>query len=221
MPIGRYFVFSGSLLLALLFLADRYIQNWSRRRRLAGVDKTIIRLHTAHKWPEAIVFDTSLPTIVPPPRRPPLPTGVLPAAGSRGRRDRPFALAVPEAMPATGRASSRPTEAHRTAARYGQPAAHPRRIASYATPSGYRTRGSSGREVTAVSSSPPNHGNFHPWNKLRVGKLFQVSQSCDRRKPHETAFSDQPRAAGVDTGPGRVGFRAGWASRRWPRRTTP
>jgi hypothetical protein len=31
------------------------------------VDKSIIRIKSAHKWPEPIVIDTSLPTIVPPP----------------------------------------------------------------------------------------------------------------------------------------------------------
>jgi hypothetical protein len=31
------------------------------------VDKSIIRINSAHKWPEAIVIDTNLPTIVPPP----------------------------------------------------------------------------------------------------------------------------------------------------------
>ena len=44
-PLGRYFFFAGSLLLGMLF----------------------IRIKSAHKWPEPIVIDTSLPTIVPPP----------------------------------------------------------------------------------------------------------------------------------------------------------
>ena len=78
MPLARYFTVAGSLLLALLFLADWYFPKLVVTPARAGVDKTIIRLHSAHKWPEATVFDTSLPTIVPPPsplivaqRRPP------------------------------------------------------------------------------------------------------------------------------------------------------
>ncbi|MBX9646923.1 MAG: hypothetical protein K2X57_07690 [Xanthobacteraceae bacterium] len=67
MPLARYFTFTGSLLLALLFLADWYLPKLVAAPARAGVDKTIIRLHSAHKWPEATVFDTSLPTIVPPP----------------------------------------------------------------------------------------------------------------------------------------------------------
>jgi len=34
--------------------------------REAQVDKSIIRIKSAHKWPERLVIDTSLPTIVPP-----------------------------------------------------------------------------------------------------------------------------------------------------------
>jgi hypothetical protein len=66
MPLGRYFGCAGSLLLALLFLADWYIPKLSAEPDRADVDRSIIRIHSMHKWPEAIVFDTSLPTIVPP-----------------------------------------------------------------------------------------------------------------------------------------------------------
>jgi hypothetical protein len=68
-PLIRYFFFAGSLLLAMLFLADGYWADASSPfpTREARVDKSIIRIHSAHKWPEAIDIDTSLPTIVPPP----------------------------------------------------------------------------------------------------------------------------------------------------------
>jgi hypothetical protein len=68
-PLIRYFFFAGSLLLAMLFLADGYWTDASSASfmREARVDKSIIRIHSAHKWPEAIDIDTSLPTIVPPP----------------------------------------------------------------------------------------------------------------------------------------------------------
>jgi hypothetical protein len=65
MPLGRYFVFMGSLLLAMLFLADWWMPKLAAERDPAAVDKTIIRIRSAQKWPEAIVIDTSLPTIVP------------------------------------------------------------------------------------------------------------------------------------------------------------
>jgi hypothetical protein len=66
-PLGRYFFFVGSLLLAMLLVADLYLpaspQSFVRE---AYVNKSIIRIKSAHKWPERIVIDTSLPTIVPP-----------------------------------------------------------------------------------------------------------------------------------------------------------
>jgi hypothetical protein len=66
-PLGRYFAFVGSLLLGMLFIADWYLPSASQTSfREARVDKSIIRIKSAHKWPEAVVIDTSMPTIVPP-----------------------------------------------------------------------------------------------------------------------------------------------------------
>src|SRR6476646_10388836 len=69
MPLGRYFAVIGSVLLALLFLADRYLPQPAATPHRAHVDRTVIRLQSDHRWPERIVIDTSLPTIVPPPAR--------------------------------------------------------------------------------------------------------------------------------------------------------
>jgi hypothetical protein len=67
-PLGRYFAFVGSLLLGMLFIANWYLPSASSQTffRETRVDKSIIRIKSAHKWPEPIVIDTSLPTIVPP-----------------------------------------------------------------------------------------------------------------------------------------------------------
>jgi hypothetical protein len=52
----------------MLLISDRYLPKASQSFfREAGVDKSIIRIKSAHKWPEPIVFNTSLLTIVPPP----------------------------------------------------------------------------------------------------------------------------------------------------------
>jgi hypothetical protein len=65
-PIGRYFLVIGSILFAMLFIAERY---WpaatSPTFPEARFDRSIIRVQSAHRWPERIVFDTSLPTLVP------------------------------------------------------------------------------------------------------------------------------------------------------------
>jgi len=54
----------------MLFISDWYFPKASSSQtffREARVDKSIIRIKSAHKWPEPIVIDTSQPTIVPPP----------------------------------------------------------------------------------------------------------------------------------------------------------
>jgi hypothetical protein len=53
----------------MLFISDRYLPKVSAQNffREAPVDKSIIHIKSAHKWPEPVVFDTSLLTIVPPP----------------------------------------------------------------------------------------------------------------------------------------------------------
>ena len=108
MPLVRYFTFAGSLLLALLFLADWYFPKLVAPPATAGVDKSIIRLHSAHKWPEATVYDTSLPTIVPPPapmilavQRPPQPAAQTKAPMQA------FAMAIKE-TPATASGRLKP-----------------------------------------------------------------------------------------------------------------
>ena len=66
MPVGRYLLFVGSVLLALLFVSDRYFPEQIAPSARADVDRSAIRVHSRHKWPDAVVYDTSLPTIVPP-----------------------------------------------------------------------------------------------------------------------------------------------------------
>jgi hypothetical protein len=63
MPLWRYFAFSGSVLLALLLLADWCLPKSSADSARVEVDKTIIRIHSAKQWPDAIVFDTNRPTL--------------------------------------------------------------------------------------------------------------------------------------------------------------
>lgn len=67
MPIIRYFVFVGALLLVLLFAADRYLPAPVEQAGPSEPDRTIIRIASARSLPEKIVFDTrpraDLPTI--------------------------------------------------------------------------------------------------------------------------------------------------------------
>ena len=67
MPIRGYFIYMGGLLLALLFLADWYFPPLDAEQSRSDVDRSTIRIHSARKWPQAVVIDTTQPTIVPPP----------------------------------------------------------------------------------------------------------------------------------------------------------
>ena len=59
MPLGRYFIITGGMLLGLLFLVDWYLPTNAIVTTENDIDRTIIRIRTAHRWPQAIQFDTS------------------------------------------------------------------------------------------------------------------------------------------------------------------
>jgi hypothetical protein len=64
MPLARYFYFVGGVLLALLFVLDACFPELP----IAATPKVylpVIRISSIEKLPERIVYDTSLPTIVP------------------------------------------------------------------------------------------------------------------------------------------------------------
>jgi hypothetical protein len=70
MPLIRYFVFVGGALLALLLIANACLPALPvavDSSSSAGVDRSVIRIHSDRKWPERVVFDTSRPTITPAP----------------------------------------------------------------------------------------------------------------------------------------------------------
>ena len=66
MPLGRYFIYVGGFLLALILGIDWYLPQQPAEASRADVDRSTIRIHSVHKWPSAVVFDTTQPTIVPP-----------------------------------------------------------------------------------------------------------------------------------------------------------
>jgi hypothetical protein len=64
-PIARYFIIVGGSLAALLFIAGWCLPTPAARfaDRPQALERAIIRIKSAHKWPEKIVMDTSQPTI--------------------------------------------------------------------------------------------------------------------------------------------------------------
>ena len=103
MPIARYFLFVGGVLLALLVAIDALFPQQAAvvSQAVPSVDKTVVRIRSDQKLPERVVYDTSLPTIVPPvltaqaATPPATPVAVDIPAQARVRET--FAQLVPEA----------------------------------------------------------------------------------------------------------------------------
>jgi hypothetical protein len=64
MPLARYFSYVGGVLLALLLVLDAYLPKVPVAER-ADANLPVIRIHSDRKWPERVVYDASLPTIIP------------------------------------------------------------------------------------------------------------------------------------------------------------
>lgn len=65
MPVARYFLFVGGVLLALLFILDASLPKLPDTVAV-NTDLPAIRIHSDRKWPERVVFDTNRPTTVVP-----------------------------------------------------------------------------------------------------------------------------------------------------------
>ncbi|MGB8609935.1 hypothetical protein [Bradyrhizobium sp.] len=60
MPLARYFLVIGGVLLALLFVVDAVLPSLPVADKTdAAVDMPVIRINSDRKWPERVVFDTS------------------------------------------------------------------------------------------------------------------------------------------------------------------
>lgn len=137
MPLGRYFACVGGLLLALLFLIDWYVpQTTVARPANADVDRTIIRIHSAHRWPAAVVFDTTQPTITPPQQT--AQAEAIPPAPPQAKRPPREALALAQAgeAPAAVVAHAAPPRQVKRRVRTTRPV-YSSRVASY-EPFGFR-----------------------------------------------------------------------------------
>jgi hypothetical protein len=66
MPVLRYFLYIGGVLFGLLFILDAYLPTPPMPARVHN-NMPVIRIASDRKWPERVVYDTNLPTIVPAP----------------------------------------------------------------------------------------------------------------------------------------------------------
>ena len=97
MPVVRYFLFVGGVLLALLLAVDAFSpqQVAVASNTAPGVDKTVVRIRSDQKLPERVVYDTSLPTIVPPAATVQVAAAPTPEATAQARVRDTFAQFVP------------------------------------------------------------------------------------------------------------------------------
>ena len=97
MLLVRYFLFVGGVLLTLVFTLDAWLTEPPVMER-SQANSSVMRIHSDRKWPERIVFDTTLPAIVPAQtaiveERVPGPSTVIDARKEREREA--FALMQP------------------------------------------------------------------------------------------------------------------------------
>src|SRR5213593_2090835 len=64
MPLARYFLYVGGVLLALLLVLDTLLPK-SPMPEQAHANLPVIRIHSMEKFPERVVYDTALPTRAP------------------------------------------------------------------------------------------------------------------------------------------------------------
>ncbi len=108
MPLLRYFVFVGGVLLALLLICDAIFPNIPLPSTLtSGTDRPAIRIWSERKWPERVVIDTSIPTPVHSQLAAAEPNAKAAAAPTPARE------AFAQMMPTESK--QRPTEAQRSA----------------------------------------------------------------------------------------------------------
>ena len=126
MPIARYFLFVGGVLLALLLAIDAFVPQQAvvASQAAPSVDKTVVRIRSDQKLPERVVYDMSLPTIVPPAVvtakavAPAVPAAAPAAADipAQARVRETFAQFVPEAKKAEPQAQPRKRKVAKTRA---------------------------------------------------------------------------------------------------------
>jgi hypothetical protein len=136
MPLGRYFAYVGGSLLALLFVIDWYMPQTASPPADVSVDRSIIRIHSAHRWPAAVVFDTTQPTITPPQQT--TRAEAIPPAPPQAKRAPREALALAQAgeIPGAVAAHAVPSKQVKRRARTSRPV-YSSRVASY-EPFGFR-----------------------------------------------------------------------------------
>jgi hypothetical protein len=120
MPLVRYFVVTGGLLLGLLLVLTWYVPASPAPTASPEIDRSTIRIHSSRKWPEAVQIDTRVPIVA---TAPPATETPLVASGP-SNTDAPAAGALPAGVkeayasePSPARKPSATTHHHTRVAR--------------------------------------------------------------------------------------------------------
>ena len=119
MPIARYFLFVGGVLLALLLAIDAFVPQQAvvANQAAPSIDKTVVRIRSDQKLPERLVYDMSLPTNVPPALTAQAAAPAAPAVAdipAQARVRETFAQFVPEAKKPEPQAQQRKRKVAKT-----------------------------------------------------------------------------------------------------------
>jgi hypothetical protein len=97
MPLARYFLFVGGVLIALLLLVAGPDRPNPPVAEQANTESPAIRIqiHSDRKWPERVVYDTSRPAIVPPPAARSAPEAATPSNDGSANTREAFASTQP------------------------------------------------------------------------------------------------------------------------------
>ncbi|CCE04898.1 conserved hypothetical protein [Bradyrhizobium sp. STM 3843] len=133
MPLVRYLLFAGGILLALLFVADWYLPTPAQQTADGDIDRTIIRIHSDNKWPAAVKFDTTMPIAAAFPANDEVDPVLAPAA------DKPVPARQAEAVAPPARPQKAPEHSRRRARLPSRVAVREsqRRIATYQLSDGW------------------------------------------------------------------------------------
>jgi hypothetical protein len=101
MLVARYFMYVGGVLLALIFAIGELVPGETVVADNSAPERPTVRIHSDQKLPERVVYDTSLPTIVPPTANvqlaaaPQPPAPAVAAASAQARVRDTFAQFIP------------------------------------------------------------------------------------------------------------------------------
>jgi hypothetical protein len=123
MPLARYFLIVGGVLFALLFIVSALAPKWPVAENNNGKHSTI-RIHSEMKLPERVVYDTSLPMIVPVHTATTIPAPAAPVPNAPTQTRGAFAQLQPSdaihPRPPEGKKREAKHQ-HKTARRYAAP----------------------------------------------------------------------------------------------------